>query len=100
MNALSASAARKKGRRALTWLAIAGVAGGLPACASRSQFQRGYDAGAGDAVKRQYWILQNMQQASAETAAPRVRVYRLPVEPTPDATVKTVPYEIAVPIYE
>ena len=82
------------------WLALVGVAGGLSACASRSQFERGYDAGAGDAVKRQYWILQNLQRAEAAADAPRLRVYRLPVEPSPNAAVKTVPYKVAVPILE
>ena len=73
----------------------------LPACASRSQFQKGYESGAANTVKRQYWILQNMQKADETAAArPRMTVYRLPVEPDPNAQVKTVPYEIAVPIYE
>jgi hypothetical protein len=73
----------------------------LSACASRSQFQKGYDSGAGNTVKRQYWILQNMQKADeTKSERPRVTVYRLPVEPDSNAAVKRVPYEIAVPIYE
>ena len=73
----------------------------LSACAGRKEFQKGYDAGAATTVKRQYWILQNMQKADETKAArPRMTVYRLPVEPDPNAQVKTVPYEIAVPIYE
>jgi hypothetical protein len=81
------------------WAAL--VACLLPACATRSQFQRGYEAGAADTVKRQYWILQGMQrrEAAAESK-PRLSVYRLPVVPDPNATVKTVPYEISIPIYE
>ncbi len=73
----------------------------LPACATRSQFQKGYERGASDTVKRQYWILQNMQKRD-EAKEPRQRLstYRLPVVPDPNATVKTVPYEIAIPIYE
>lgn len=71
----------------------------LPACATRSQFQKGYDAGASDTVKRQYWILQNMQKRN-EAAKPRMSLYRMPVAPDPNATVKTVPYEITIPVYE
>ena len=69
----------------------------LPACASRSQFEKGYDSGASDTVKRQYWILQNMQKRD-EPKKPRL--YRIPIPPDPNATVKTVPYEITIPIYE
>ncbi len=73
----------------------------LSACASRSQFQKGYDRGSGDAVKRQYWILRNMQNPQeAAPSRPRTTIYRLPVQPDPAATVKTVPYEIAIPITE
>lgn len=73
----------------------------LPACASRSQFQKGYDVGASDTVKRQYWILQNMQKREdGQRSKPRLSLYRMPVEPDPAATVKTVPYEITIPVYE
>jgi hypothetical protein len=73
----------------------------LPACASRSQFQKGYERGASDTVKRQYWILQDMQKRDeAKESRPRLSVYRLPVAPDPNAKVKTVPYDIAIPIYE
>jgi len=73
----------------------------LPACATRSQFQKGYERGASDTVKRQYWILQDMQRREAAgQSRPRVSVYRLPVTPDPNAQVKTVPYEISIPIYE
>ena len=70
----------------------------LPACASRSSFQKGYERGASDTVKRQYWILQDMQ--TRDEKKPRVSLYRMPVAPDPNATVKTVPYEITIPIYE
>lgn len=71
----------------------------LSACASRSQFQKGYDRGSGDTVKRQYWILQNMQKPQdTAPSRPRTTIYRLPVQPDPSSTVKTVPYEIAIPI--
>ena len=70
----------------------------LPACASRSSFQKGYERGASDTVKRQYWILQDMQKRDEKK--PRVSLYRMPVDLDPNATVKTVPYEITIPIYE
>jgi len=70
----------------------------LPACASRSPFQKGYELGASDTVKRQYWILQDMQKRDEKK--PRVSLYRRPVTPDPNATVKTVRYEITIPIYE
>jgi hypothetical protein len=71
----------------------------FPGCASRKEFQKGYERGAGDTVKRQYWMQQNLQKG--EKASPyRLAIYRMPVAPDPDAKVKTVPYEIAIPIYE
>jgi hypothetical protein len=71
----------------------------LPACASRKEFQKGYERGTGDTVKRQYWIQQNLQKG--EKASPyRLTLYRMPVTPDPNAKIKTVPYEIAIPIYE
>jgi len=70
----------------------------LPACASRSQFQKGYERGASDTVKRQYWILQNMQKKAEPER--RVSLYRIPITPDPEATVKTVPYEIAIPVVQ
>ena len=70
----------------------------LPACASRSPFQKGYERGASDTVKRQYWILQDMQKRDEKK--PRASLYRMPVNPDPNATVKKVPYEITIPIYE
>jgi len=70
----------------------------LPACASRSPFQKGYERGASDTVKRQYWILQDMQKRDEKK--PRVSLYRIAVNPDPNSTVKTVPYEITIPIHE
>jgi len=72
----------------------------LPACASRSQFQKGYERGASDTVKRQYWILQDMQKRDEPKPERRLSLYRMPVTPDPNSTVKTVPYEITIPISE
>jgi hypothetical protein len=71
----------------------------LTACASQKEFQKGYAQGSGDTVKRQYWIEQNMQKAG-KAKAPRLTLYRIPVKPDLTATIKTVPYEITIPIYE
>ena len=94
---LSLASGRKRGPVcvAVAWCALAL----LPGCASRKEFQKGYERGAGDTVKRQYWMQQNLQKG--EKASPyRLTIYRMPVAPDPDAKIKTVPYEIAIPIYE
>jgi hypothetical protein len=72
----------------------------LPACATRSQFQKGYERGASDTVKRQYWILQDMQKRSEAKPERRVSLYRIPITPDPEATAKTVPYEITIPVVQ
>ena len=72
----------------------------LPACATRSQFQKGYERGASDTVKRQYWILQDMQKRAEPKPERRVSLHRIPITPDPEATVKTVPYEIAIPVVQ
>ena len=93
-----ASRKRKAVCVAVAWCAVVAF---LPACASRSQFKQGYERGASDTVKRQYWILQDMQKREAASQSkPRLSLYRMPVEPDPNATVSRVPYEITVPIYE
>jgi hypothetical protein len=80
---------------AVAWCALAL----LPGCASRKEFQKGYERGIGDTVKRQYWIQQNLQKGE-KPSSDRLTIYRIPVAPDPNAKVKTVPYEIAIPIYE
>lgn len=94
---LSASRKIKACRAAVACCAVVAL---LPACASRSQFQKGYERGASDTVKRQYWILQDMQKRNERKPERRLSLYRMPVTPDPNATVKTVPYEITIPISE
>jgi hypothetical protein len=65
----------------------------------RKQFQAGYDQGASDTVKRQYWISQNLQKGKQERAY-RLTYYRFTIPPDPNAEVKTVPRDITIPIYE
>ena len=99
MKCLIGFAAGRKKVRASIHCAVATLM--LTACAGRKEFQKGYDRGASDTVKRQYWIQQNMQKAEQSNARPyRLTLYRIPVTPEPNATVKTVPYEITIPIYE
>ena len=92
---------RKEAGRLVTLLHCAVAMVILTACAGQKEFQRGYARGSGDTVKRQYWIQQNMQKTGQSKASPyRLTLYRIPVTPDPNAPVKTVPYEIAIPIYE
>jgi phage tail tape-measure protein len=65
----------------------------------RKQFQAGYDQGASDTVKRQYWILQNLQKGKQEPAY-RLTHYRFTIPPEQNDPVKTVPRDITIPIYE
>ena len=91
-------AGRKKVRALLHQAAAVLV---LTGCAGQKEFQKGYARGASDTVKRQYWIQQNMQKIEASKASPyHLTLYRIPVTPDPKATVKTVPHEITIPIYE
>ena len=57
------------------------------------------DHGASDTVKRQYWILQNLQKGKKERAY-RLTYYRFTIPSDPNAPLKTVPRDIAIPIYE
>ena len=67
----------------------------------KNEFQRGYDLGASDTVKRQYWIQQELQKEEERVASPyRLRLYRIPIVPDPNAPVKTTPYDITLPVYE
>ena len=91
---------RKRAGRLVTSMHCAVAMVMLTACAGRKEFQKGYERGSGDTVKRQYWIQQNMQKAGQSKSPYRLTLYRIPVTPDPSAKVKTVPYEIAIPIYE
>lgn len=82
----------------VAWCALVVVL--FPACSSRSQFQKGYERGASDTVKRQYWILQDMQKRTEPQPERRLSLYRIPMTPDPDASVKRVPYEITIPVSE
>jgi hypothetical protein len=94
-------AIRKRTGRLVAFVHCAVAIVTLTGCAGQKEFERGYARGSGDTVKRQYWIQQNMQKVDQSKTSPyRLTLYRIPVAPDPDAKVKTVPYEIAIPIYE
>ena len=67
-------------------------------CAGRSEFKKGYEQGAADTVKRQYWIEQNLQKDQKNQPDRNLTLYQIPVQPDPNDPVKKVPYEIALPI--
>ena len=67
------------------------IAGG---CASRSDYQKGYDAGAGDIVKDQYWIIQNRQKEIKKSEY-KVRYYQFDAPENVDG-VNYVPHKITV----
>ncbi len=92
--------AHRKIKAVRVLLASCAVVALLPACATRSQFQQGYERGASDTVKRQYWILQDMQKRTDAKPERRLSLYRIPITPDPNAVVKTVPYEIAIPVVQ
>jgi hypothetical protein len=91
------TAARK--RAALVVVGCWALVSLLPACAGRKEFQKGYERGAADTVKRQYWILQDLQKRKQDPAH-RLTYYRFTTRPDPNAPVKAVPHEIVLPIYE
>jgi hypothetical protein len=93
-------ATRKRKGRLVAFVHCAVAIVMLTGCTGQKEFERGYARGSGDAVKRQYWIQQNMQKAEQSKSPYRLGLYRIPVAPDPNAKVKTVPYEIAIPIYE
>ena len=66
----------------------------IAGCASRSDYEKGYDAGAGDIVKEQYWITQNRQKETQKSDY-KVRYYKFDA-PTNVDGVKYVPHKITV----
>ena len=93
------SATRKRTFRMVVVVAWWALVSLLPACATRKEFQKGYERGAADTVKRQYWILQNLQKGQQEPSR-RLTYYRFTIPPDPNAPMKTVPREITIPIHE
>lgn len=61
-------------------------------------FNAGYIRGSSDAIKRQYWVLQSLNENANQTS--KISYYSVPVsEVTPDGR-QVVPHAITVPIVE
>lgn len=73
---------------------------GASAKSRRTSYNRGYDRGASDAIKRQYWMLQRLQQAESP-GPPPTRYVEIPgptkVE-TPQGPVHLTPHDYVVPV--
>jgi len=85
-------------------MTAAGAAGGVMASeafqgvsqsAQKTQYNRGYDRGRSDAVKQQYWIMQNRQQLQGS----KQRFYSLPA-PESDGDIKLVPHKELLRVIE
>jgi hypothetical protein len=90
--------------KAISRAAVVGMGLCLSGCASTmSTYNRGYDRGASDTAKRQYWILQNMQKAEEKPVTPKVRYYAVPAPtttPTPQGDIRLVPHDTVIPVIE
>lgn len=79
---------------------IGGLLGGMFAGNQKKtrqkEYNRGYDNGRSDAIKSQYWMAQRLQEGSSKQQDYRVTYYTLPSRP--ETGIKTVPYEVTVPI--
>ncbi|MCF7889340.1 MAG: hypothetical protein K9L78_04380 [Victivallales bacterium] len=67
----------------------------LSACSTTAEVKEAYNLGAGDTVKRQYWIIQNRQKDSSKKSNYKVNYYKLN-SPTDVDGVKFVPHTITV----
>ena len=75
MKSLESVATRKRTGRLVAFVHCAVAIVTLTGCAGQKEFERGYALGSGDAVKRQYWIQQNMQKADQSS---RLSAHTLP----------------------
>jgi hypothetical protein len=82
------------------------ILGGAYAGAEKRQKQKqreeGYQLGASDTVKRQYWIARNLQKRQDSDAEPgyRTQYYTFNIQPDATAEINRVPYNVTVPILE
>lgn len=89
LGGMSGALASAENRKILPLASAGGVlAGGLLGgmfarsvkAGRRSAFTEGYQRGASDTVKRQYWILQNLQKENARRSEGKWTSYQVPVE--------------------
>ncbi|HEY5813744.1 MAG TPA: hypothetical protein VIT23_13945 [Terrimicrobiaceae bacterium] len=80
---------------------LGGAYAGAQKRAKEKQKEEGYQLGASDTVKRQYWIARNLQKRNGD-AEPgyRTQYYTFNIQPDPTAEINRVPYNITVPILE
>jgi hypothetical protein len=79
----------------------------LAACASTNppgpegtgEHKEGYFLGRSDAVKQQYWLVQNLQK-QPKTPPPRVTYLPITIPPSTNNGVATVPHTEVVPIQQ
>lgn len=79
----------------------------LAACASTNppgpeetgEHKEGYLLGRSDAVKQQYWLVQNLQK-QPKTPPPRVTYLLITIPPSTNNGVATVPHTEVVPIQQ
>ena len=81
---------------------------GLTGCASTSNppapegtgdHKAGYYLGRSDAVKQQYWIVQNLQK-EPKTSPPRISYLPITIPPSTNNGVATVPHTEVIPIQQ
>lgn len=82
-------------RRSLLVISVAVSSAFLSACSTTAEVKEAYNLGAGDIVKRQYWIIQNRQKGSGKKSNYKVNYYKLN-SPTDVDGVKFVPHTITV----
>ena len=80
---------------------LGGAYAGAKKRENEKQREEGYQLGASDTVKRQYWIARNLQKGNGD-AEPgyRTQYYTFNIQPDPTAEINRVPYNITVPILE
>ena len=80
---------------------LGGAYAGAQKRSKEKEREEGYQLGASDTVKRQYWIARNLQKGEGD-AEPgyRTRYYTFNIQPDPTAEINRVPYNITVPILE
>jgi hypothetical protein len=81
---------------------LGGAYAGAQKREKEKQKEEGYQLGASDTVKRQYWIARNLQKKRDGEAEPgyRTQYYTFNIQPDPTAEINRVPYNITLPILE
>lgn len=80
---------------------LGGAYAGAQKRSKEKEREEGYQLGASDTVKRQYWIARNLQKGKGD-AEPgyRTQYDTFNIQPDPTAEINRVPYNVTVPILE